>query len=157
MAKHFTAEFKCISRDLMVRRLNRIFIERLTMNFIAHHPFNDGVSRESVCEKAVFDVFLTRKLLFRRTDPEQASAAIAFSPFHAAFLTTIPLHACRPERRQSAADLCRGCIRMDRYPESPSSAPRIPVSPVFHAPASAVLHTPGAAGGWPESRSNAPS
>ncbi|RAP71073.1 hypothetical protein ACZ87_02119, partial [Candidatus Erwinia dacicola] len=33
-------------------------------------------------ENAVFVVFLTGKPFFRRTDPAQASAAIAFSPFH---------------------------------------------------------------------------
>ncbi len=39
------------------------------MNFIAPHPFDDGVSREPVCENAVFDVFFTGKPLFSRTDP----------------------------------------------------------------------------------------
>ncbi len=131
------------------------------MHFIAHHPCDDRVMRESVCENAVSDVFLTVKPFFRRTDPVQASEAIAFSPFHTAFLTAIPLHGYLPEHRQNEACRRTKYICTDPCPESPSSARRIPVSPVFHAPASAGLHTPGAtafpACDWPESRSNAPS
>ena len=131
------------------------------MNLTPTHTFHDGVIRQYMYEYVVFDVFLTGKPFFRRTDPALASAAIAFSPLHAAFPTAIPSHAFLPERRQNAADCRTGYIYTDPCPRSPSSARRIPASPAFSAPASAGLHTPGAAAipvcGWPESRSSAPS
>lgn len=95
------------------------------MNFIAHHPFDDAVVHEPVCENAVSDVFLTANPFFRRTDPVQASEAIVFSPFHIAFLTAIPLHAHLPQRLQNAAGRHTGYTCTDPCPGSPSSARQI--------------------------------
>ena len=47
-------------------------------------------------KNAVFVVFLTGKPFFRHTDPAQASAAIAFSLFYAAFLTVISSEEAAP-------------------------------------------------------------
>ncbi|MET4862701.1 hypothetical protein [Morganella morganii] len=69
------------------------------MNLTVDHPFENAVIHHYIYENTVFDVFLTGTLLFRRTDPIQAFATIAFSPFHAAFLTAILLHGYLPERR----------------------------------------------------------
>lgn len=131
------------------------------MNLTADHPFDNAVIHHYIYENAIFDVFLTGKPLFRRTEPIQAFATIAFSPFHAAFLTAILLHGYQPEHRQNAVGRHTGYICTDPCPESLSSAQRIPVSSVFPAPASAALHIPVAAAfpfyGWPETQSNAPS
>uniref|UniRef100_UPI0035CCE689 hypothetical protein n=1 Tax=Morganella morganii TaxID=582 RepID=UPI0035CCE689 len=113
------------------------------MNLTANHPFDNAVIHHYIYENTVFDVFLTGKPLFRRTDPIQAFATIAFSPFHAAFLTAILLHGYQPERRKNAAGRHTGYICTDPCQGSLSSAQRIPVSPVF--PASAALHIPVAA------------
>lgn len=128
------------------------------MNLTADHPFDSAVIHHYIYENTVFGIFLTGKLLLRRTDPIQAFATIAFSPFHAAFLTVILLHGYQPERRQNAVGRHTGYICTDLCPGSLSSVQRIPVSP---APASAALHIPVVAAfpfcGWPETRSNAPS
>lgn len=129
----------------MVRRLNRIFQERLTMNLTLAHTFDDGVIRQYMYEYVVFDVFLTGKPFFRRTDPALTSPAIVFSPLHVAFPTVIPSHAFLPERWQNAAGRRTGYIYTDPCPRSPSSARRIPASPVFNAAVSAVIHTHGVA------------
>ena len=60
------------------------------MNVRTNYPFDAEVVRRFKYENAVFVVFLTGKPFLRHTDPTQASAAIAFSPFHAAFPTVIP-------------------------------------------------------------------
>ena len=69
-------------------------------------------------ENAVFDVFLTGNQLFRRTDPIQAFATIAFSPFHAAFPTVTSLHAYLPERLQNAIGRHTGYICTDPCQEA---------------------------------------
>jgi hypothetical protein len=127
----------------MVRRLNRFFWAHLNMNLTEDHPFDNAALHHYIYENAVFDVFLTGKLLFMRTDPIQVFATIAFSPFHAAFLTVILLHGYQPERRQNAVGRHTGYICTDLCPESLSSVQRIPVSPVFPAPASAGHHRIG--------------
>ena len=129
----------------MVRRLNRFFWAYLSMSLMADHPFDNAVIHQYIYENAIFDVFLTGKSLFRRIDPIQAFATIAFSPFHAAFLTAILLHGYQPERRKNAVGRHTGYICTEPCPGSLSSAQRIPVYPVFPAPASAALHIPVAA------------
>ncbi|RAP71966.1 hypothetical protein ACZ87_01212, partial [Candidatus Erwinia dacicola] len=51
-------------------------------------------------------MFLTGKLFFRHTNPAQASATIAFSPFHATFLIVMLSPAFLPQRRQNAVGPC---------------------------------------------------
>ncbi|NJD85337.1 hypothetical protein EWM60_07810 [Candidatus Erwinia dacicola] len=53
------------------------------MNVKTNYPFDAALVRRFKYENAVFVVFLTGKLFFRHTNPSQASATIAFSPFHA--------------------------------------------------------------------------
>lgn len=90
-------------------------------------------------KNAAFDVFLTGKQLFRRTDPIQAFATIVFSPFHAAFLTAIPLHGYLSERRQNAVGRHRGYTDTCRYPGTLSLAPRTPASTVSRVVSSLTL------------------
>ncbi|WP_222704105.1 hypothetical protein, partial [Candidatus Erwinia dacicola] len=72
------------------------------MNVRTNYPFDAALVRRFKYENAVFVVFLIGKPFFRRTDPAQASAGIAFSPFHAAFPTVISSPAFLPERQQNA-------------------------------------------------------
>ena len=130
------------------------------MNVSMNSSADGAAMREFMFENAIFVAFLTLNLFFRRVDPELASAAIVFSPFHATYLTAISLHGDRPERRQNTTDRYKGDIGTDPFPRSLSSAPQIPASPDFYAPPSSGLHTLWAtespACGWPESRSSAP-
>ncbi len=80
----------------MVRRLNHLFCERKTMNVRTNYPFDAAVVRRFKYKNAIFVVFSTGKPFFRHTDPAQASAAIAFSPFHATFPTVMPSPAFLP-------------------------------------------------------------
>lgn len=130
------------------------------MNSTALYPFYDALFHQYMYENADFGLFLTGTPLFRRIDPIQAFATIAFSPFHAAFLTAIPLHGYLPERRQNAAGRHTGYIGTGRYPGTLSSAPRSPASAVSRGASSPTLCKLLVAAcrffGWPESRSNAP-
>ncbi|MEM7874852.1 hypothetical protein Q4R10_20970, partial [Morganella morganii] len=74
-----------------IRRLNSFFWAHLSMSLTADHPFDNAAIHQFIYENAAFDAFLTGKLLFRRTDLIQVFVTIVFSPFHAAFLTAIPL------------------------------------------------------------------
>ena len=48
------------------------------MNLTPTHTFHDGVIRQYMYEYVVFDVFLTGKPFFRRTDPALASRSHRF-------------------------------------------------------------------------------
>ncbi len=86
------------------------------MNVRTNYPFDAAVVRRFRYENAVFVVLLTGKPFFRHTDPAQASAAIAFSPFPAspAFSASASAGLHTPEA---------AAIPVYGWPESRSSAP----------------------------------
>ncbi len=80
------------------------------MNIRTNYPFDAADVRSFKYENAVFVVFLTGKPFFRHTNPAQASATIAFSPFHATFPTVMPSPAFLPERRQTQSALAQDAL-----------------------------------------------